>query len=73
MRARGVTSPASEPGATHIRPMDTQDCRPFCEFRAPTLEAKLVSARKAEQPALIGDVTLLEVPGELRPHCEHQQ
>ena len=72
MDVSGVTSPADEPGATQIRPMDNQDCRPFREFRTLTLEPKPVSDRKAEQPALIGDVTLLEVPGKLGPHREHQ-
>ena len=61
MHDSAATSPADEYGAILIRPMDNQDCGPFCGFWTLTSEAKRVSAGKAEQPALIGDVTLLEV------------
>ena len=60
-----------EQDASHVRLMNVQDRRPFYEFLCLISEARWVSTWKAEQPALILDETLLEVPGELRPYCEH--
>ena len=61
-----------EQDASQVRLMNVQDRGPFYEFLYLISEARWVSTLKAEQPALVPDEALLEVPGELRPLCEHR-